>query len=360
MESYNMTEDKINQIMNAAAEEIAKYVDVCNEGGQLVMKVKDGVTSKGDTFNGIHYGSVKSDKDFLNPFGLTVNEIYIDTTPDKVVIGCTIPTSIKLSKRCKDHSAFCVLRDNPKAAVVCGKRGEDVPCSYQQFCNVVQEKINTNTNGTNMDGKSINEVFNYINENDNNKTKGNDNNKTQGKKKRRKKKSKKQKTEDQKAVDKTEDQNVEEIQMITKNTAPQENLINITDVQVNQIIEEQPQIEGQPQQIEQQNTIEQSLNNDVQQNAGTRNHPNYIVRPGHNQTRPFYKNGHCLQMAKIYFTNSGQMNQEQIHQHAGPVGQTPLPVPPPANSRKGYYTQLGQQNQTRLSLNAKPFRPKGK
>ena len=286
MESYNMTEDKINQIMNAAAEEIAKYVDVCNEGGQLVMKVKDGVTTKGDTFNGIHYGSVKSDKDFLNPFGFTVNEIYIDTMPDKVVVGCTIPTSIKLSKRCKNHSAFCVLRDNPKAAVVRGKRGEDVPRSYQQFCNVVQEKINNMQANANSiqdemtNDKILKEIMDATG-------------KTTKKKKKKKKNTNQQ--EEPKVIDKREEQKVDEKQA-----------------------EEEPKIKHELKK-------DHNINNDptekkviekkaktVKQSKVVQRRPNYVKKTNIIEKKRKYDD-HYLQEAKDYYTYQGTINPEKYY-----------------------------------------------
>ncbi len=100
----NMSQEKINQIMNAAAEEIAKYVDVCNEGGQLVMKVKDGVKlKKVDIFLGNNY-YILSDKEFCNPVGMSEKKAFIDIDQEsKVVTRCTIPTSVKFSKKNKDR-----------------------------------------------------------------------------------------------------------------------------------------------------------------------------------------------------------------------------------------------------------------
>ena len=251
------------------------------------------------------------------------------------------------------------------------------------------------TNIEDINGKNINELYEYINKGE--------------PKKKKKKRKKKDKTGEQN-INQKEDQKVDEVQTSTNNTKANENLIGTTkeyytypmENTMDKIIEEGPQnqrqnnIEGLLQQIEQQNNIEehqnegvqeapnnnvpqenlistteenlintaeeqmnqnvveepqieQPINNDVQQNANNlqqnveahENHPNYIVKPWYfNIAGGNREYDHFLQKAGQYY-NTEQMSPEQIYQFAGPNEQT----------------QQNQTQQTPLSLDAKPYIP---
>lgn len=416
--SITISADKLNEIINVAVEEIAKHVDICNENGRLVMKVKDGenITIQGNDCY------IPSEKDFCDPLvGIHIKSILIMKDPDSGAIKqCTIPTGMSVTSNADDHCGINLQFGQPHPLIHCNGFFGSVPnVTTDGFCRLVQEKINdmqtganvnqnnnTNTISTNtdnsMDDKTIDEVLEYINGNVRSDVQsGHGDNKNQGKKKKKKKTNKKNKKgnkakqtgeqnanqvedqkEDQKVVgkqeepkfvDKTEDQEeepkVEEIQTSTNIKANEnlistneENYINTTGEQTIQIIEEQPHQIEQQQNIGGQPQIEQPLNNDVPQHAGAQNGPNYIARPFYGDIGHEYD--HYLQEANIYYTKKihkgGRMTQLTPKKYLGEGSDDDVRrLSKIVDNSRNYIRTSKNTQQTPLSLDNGPFFPKG-